>query len=201
MNLLMSYFFKMNNKLYKIFFVLFSVFFMAQTKQELDKAMLSKDPKEISDFIKRYPNNSNVPFLKRKLDNFKGSGSSSAKPTIKPLNTERLEKQVAASNEKGERDAKTQRTVEVLNHLFNNNPNKKEAYVLIKNTSDCNLIVKLEGKKFYNLDVPKKGENYIMVPKGSYKVTTMICNARYTSVKNVTQDIEIDLGIEKKARN
>ena len=190
----------MKNKLLLLILLVFSTFLFSQTSQELDKAMLSKDPSVIAEFIKKYPNNKNTPFLQRKLNSMAGSGNAAAKPSIQPLNAEKLEKQVEKSEAKGEPDAKAKRTAEVLTHLFNNDPNKKDAYVLIRNKSECNLIVKFEGKKFYNLDVPKMGENYILVQKGTYRITTMICNAQYASVKNVTQDIEINLNAAKKVR-
>ena len=190
----------MKNKLLLLILLVFSTFSFSQTSQELDKGMLSKDPSVIAEFIKKYPNNKNTPFLQRKLNSMTGSGNAAAKPSIQPLNTEKLEKQVEKSEAKGEPDAKAKRTAEVLTHLFNNDPNKKDAYVLIRNKSECNLIVKFEGKKFYNLDVPKMGENYILVQKGTYRITTMICNAQYASVKNVTQDIEINLNAAKKVR-
>lgn len=190
----------MNNKLLTIVLFLFSVLIFSQSKQELDKVMLSKDAKVIADFIKKYPNNSNTSFLQKRLNAMKGSGNIAAKPTIEPLNTAKLEKQVEKAEAKGEPDARAKRTAEVLTHLFNNDPNKNEAYVLIRNKSECNLIVKFEGKKFYNLDVPKMGENYILVPKGNYRVTTMICNAQYASLKSINQDLEINLGIGKKVR-
>ena len=190
----------MKNKLLLLILLVFSTFLFSQTSQELDKAMLSKDPKVIADFIKKYPHNKNSAFLQRKLNSMTGSGNAAAKPSIQPLNAEKLEKQVEKSEAKGEPDAKAKRTAEVLTHLFNNDPNKKDAYVLIRNKSECNLIVKFEGKKFYNLDVPKMGENYILVQKGTYRITTMICNAQYASVKNVTQDIEINLNAAKKVR-
>ena len=190
----------MKNKLLLLILLVFSTLLFSQTSQELDKAMLSKDPNVIAEFIKKYPNNKNTPFLQRKLNSISGTGNAAAKPSIQPLNTEKLEKQVEKSEAKGEPDAKAKRTAEVLTHLFNNDPNKKDAYVLIRNKSECNLIVKFEGKKFYNLDVPKMGENYILVQKGTYRITTMICNAQYASVKNVTQDIEINLNAAKKVR-
>ena len=190
----------MKNKLLLLILLVFSTFLFSQTSQELDKAMLSKDPSVIAEFIKKYPNNKNTAFLQRKLNSMAGRGNAAAKPSIQPLNTDKLEKQVEKSEAKGEPDAKTKRTAEVLTHLFNNDPNKKDAYVLIRNKSECNLIVKFEGKKFYNLDVPKMGENYILVQKGTYRITTMICNAQYASVKNVTQDIEINLNAAKKVR-
>lgn len=190
----------MKNKLLLLILLVFSTFLFSQTSQELDKAMLSKDPSVIAEFIKKYPNNKNTAFLQRKLNSMAGSGNAAAKPSIQPLNTEKLEKQVEKSEAKGEPDAKAKRTAEVLTHLFNNDPNKKDAYVLIRNKSECNLIVKFEGKKFYNLDVPKMGENYILVQKGTYRITTMICNAQYASVKNITQDLEINLNAAKKVR-
>ena len=182
----------MKNKLLLLILLVFSTFLFSQTSQELDKAMLSKDPKVIAEFIKKYPNNKNTAFLQRKLNSMTGSGNAAAKPSIQPLNTEKLEKQVEKSEAKGEPDAKAKRTAEVLTHLFNNDPNKKDAYVLIRNKSECNLIVKFEGKKFYNLDVPKMGENYILVQKGTYRITTMIGKAQHASVKNITQDLEIN---------
>ena len=190
----------MKNKLLLLILLVFSTFLFSQTSQELDKAMLSKDPSVIAEFIKKYPNNKNTAFLQRKLNSMAGSGNAAAKPSIQPLNAEKLEKQVEKSEAKGEPDAKAKRTAEVLTHLFNNDPNKKDAYVLIRNKSECNLIVKFEGKKFYNLDVPKMGENYILVQKGTYRITTMICNAQYASVKNITQDLEINLNAAKKVR-
>ncbi|AZI68382.1 DUF6759 domain-containing protein [Cloacibacterium normanense] len=190
----------MKNKVLLLILLVFSTFLFSQTSQELDKAMLSKDPNVIAEFIKKYPDNKNTPFLQRKLNGMTGSGNAAAKPSIQPLNTEKLEKQVEKSEAKGEPDAKAKRTAEVLTHLFNNDPNKKDAYVLIRNKSECNLIVKFEGKKFYNLDVPKMGENYILVQKGTYRITTMICNAQYASVKNITQDLEINLNAAKKVR-
>ncbi|MGI9580634.1 DUF6759 domain-containing protein [Chryseobacterium sp. RRHN12] len=88
------------------------------------------------------------------------------------------------------------RRAAMLTHLFNNDINKSEAYVNIKNRSSCNLIVKISGKKYYNLSVPAKGENFILVDKGEYVLTTMVCDAKYSSLKKITQDIEIALNVE-----
>ena len=45
----------MKNKLLLLILLVFSTFLFSQTSQELDKAMLSKDPKVIAEFIKKYP--------------------------------------------------------------------------------------------------------------------------------------------------
>lgn len=57
------------------------------------------------------------------------------------------------------------------------------------------LIVKISGKKYYNLTVPAKGENFILVDKGEYVMTTSVCDAKYSSLKKITQDIEIALNV------
>lgn len=87
------------------------------------------------------------------------------------------------------------KTAAMLTHLFNNDINKNEAYVNIKNRSSCNLIVKINGKKYYNLSVPARGENFILIDKGEYVLTTMVCDAKYSSLKKITQDVEIALNV------
>ena len=193
----------MNYKKHKLFslLVLFSTsFFFSQTKEEIDKIMRSQDPKEISAFIKKYPNNPNANFLNNRMKNLGAVQSPKAKPVIQPLNTEKLSKEVEKKVEKGKADANTERTVNLLNNLFSTDRNKSEVFVMIKNKSNCNLIVKVEGKTFFNLDVPKKGDNYLLLPKGTYKITTKICDASYQSTKNIAEDTQIVLGISEKGK-
>jgi hypothetical protein len=89
------------------------------------------------------------------------------------------------------------RTAAMLTHLFNNDPMDKEAYINIKNRSKCNLIVKINGKKYYNLDVPANGQNFLLVEKGEYILTTMVCDAKYSSLKKISKDIEIELNLSE----
>ncbi|MCP1302000.1 hypothetical protein NK356_22775 [Chryseobacterium sp. S0630] len=100
-----------------------------------------------------------------------------------------------AGTSKAEPSEEGKRRAAMLTHLFNNDINKSEAYINIKNRSACNLIVKISGKKYYNLTVPAKGENFILVDKGEYVMTTSVCDAKYSSVKKITQDIEIALNV------
>ncbi|MDR4951447.1 hypothetical protein REB14_04520 [Chryseobacterium sp. ES2] len=100
-----------------------------------------------------------------------------------------------AGTSKAEPSEEGKRRAAMLTHLFNNDINKSEAYINIKNRSACNLIVKISGKKYYNLTVPAKGENFILVDKGEYIMTTSVCDAKYSSVKKITQDIEIALNV------
>ncbi|HCN51573.1 MAG TPA: hypothetical protein DIT10_21230 [Chryseobacterium sp.] len=101
----------------------------------------------------------------------------------------------AGTSAKSEPSEANKKTAAMLTHLFNNDINKNEAYINIKNKSACNMIVKINGKKYYNLSVPAKGENFILVDKGEYILTTMVCDAKYSSLKKITQDIEIVLNV------
>jgi len=102
---------------------------------------------------------------------------------------------IGSSSKKSEPSEKNKKTAALLTHMLNNDPSDKEAYINIKNRSKCNLIVKISGKRYYNLDVPANGENYLMVDKGEYVLTTMVCDAKYSSLKKINKDIEIELNL------
>lgn len=179
----------------------------------------SKEARIIAGFLKQNPGHEKSDYFKRKLMQIiMADNSPEAKPTIKPLGKDKIEK-IVANNElnkgnnnvyankpaspinstkkgsKTEPSEKSKKTAAMLTHMFNYDPNDKEAYINIKNRSNCVLIVKINGKKYYNLDVPAKGQNFIMVEKGEYVITTMVCDAKYSSLKKITKDIEIELNL------
>ncbi len=186
-------------KILKTIFVVFSVSFFAQSREELNKAMLSNNQTEISEFIQKYPKNPNVPFLKKKMGMAKNSNSPSVNQNADPINKEKVVKQIDKFVEKKEQTGKTQKTENLINHLFSNDPSKKEAFVAIKNKSSCDIVVRLEGtnKNFYNLDIPKQSDNSILITKGNYNISTNICGVKYATVKKITEDIQINLNIQK----
>lgn len=192
----------------------------------LEEAESSAEPRIIAGFIKQNPGHQKNDDLKRKLMSIiMADNSLEAKPTIKTISKNKIEKIVTnselnrgkdlasnsktsatagrtvsyaginSSSKKAEPSEKAKKTASMLTHLFNNDPNDKEAYINIKNKSNCRLIVKISGKKYYNLDVPAKGQNFIMIDKGEYVLTTMVCDAKYSSLKKITKDIEIQLDV------
>ncbi|AZA62207.1 DUF6759 domain-containing protein [Chryseobacterium indoltheticum] len=191
----------------------------------IEEAESTAEARIIAGFIKQNPGHEKNDKLKRRLiDIIMADNSAEAKPTIKPLSKNKIEKIVSnnelnknkdlASNTKTTAPARTvnyasvgssgkksgpsedaKKTASYLTHLFNNDPNDNEAYINIKNKSKCRLIVKINGKKYYNLDVPPNGQNFVMVEKGEYVLTTMVCDAKYSSLKKVTRDIEIQLNV------
>ncbi|KFF01794.1 DUF6759 domain-containing protein [Chryseobacterium luteum] len=244
-----------------IFLCIFTLGFSQKKKKPKSKAVVeketviiyteqdaeaSKEARVIAGFLKQNPGHAKTDYFKRKLiDMIMADNSPEAKPTIKPISKEKIER-IVQNNELNNRkvistnkasvenntkktdkvndainalkeerlasyasvsSAKTagvaksgpsesnKKTAAMLTHLFNNDLNKNEAYINIKNRSSCNLIIKISGKKYYNLTVPAKGQNFILIDKGEYVLTTMVCDAKYSSIKKVTQDIEIALNV------
>lgn len=87
------------------------------------------------------------------------------------------------------------KTVKILNSLFDNDPNSKESIVLIENKSDCNMIVRIEGigNFKYRLAIPSRAESSVVVQKGDYLFTSKVCGAQYASQKTVQKAIMVSL--------
>ncbi|CAA7390082.1 DUF6759 domain-containing protein [Chryseobacterium fistulae] len=92
------------------------------------------------------------------------------------------------------------KTVKILNSLFDNDPNSKECIVLIENNSDCNIIMRMEGigNTKYRLAIPSRGDNSVVVQKGDYLFTSVVCGAQYASQKTIQKPIHVALGNPEK---
>ncbi|MBK1898218.1 DUF6759 domain-containing protein [Chryseobacterium paridis] len=88
------------------------------------------------------------------------------------------------------------KTVQILNSLFDNDPMTKECIVLIENKSDCNIIVRMEGigTTKYRLAVPAHNESSVVIPKGDYLFTSLVCGAQYASQKTIQKPLMVALG-------
>ena len=187
------------------YFLVFFISFLAcgQSKYTASQVEKSTDPQVIANFIKFNPDHPKTPEFKRKLlatiNNNKSPAAKAvvAKPTVKPIRKEVLKTAVKRDVAKDGSNDKNKKTAELLTHLFNTDPSSKNAYVQIVNKSKCNLIVKISGKKFYNMDVPARNQNYILVEKGNYTMTTSVCDAKYSSAKNINKDIVVTLNAPK----
>ncbi len=88
------------------------------------------------------------------------------------------------------------KTVDLLNSLFDNDPNSKTVIVMIENKSDCDMIIRMEGTGHtkYRLPIPSKSENSIVIDKGDYLFSGLVCGAQYASQKTVQKAIMVSLG-------
>ena len=98
-----------------------------------------------------------------------------------------------------------EKTVKLLNAMFNEDISRNEAILLFKNNSDCNIVLRIEGKEFYNLAVPARAENFIVLKKDSYSLNSNICDMKYSSRKDIKKSIFVTIenpnqpGIEVKS--
>ena len=90
-------------------------------------------------------------------------------------------------------DIKKEKTVKLLNQLFTDQLDSNEAILLFQNKSDCNVVLRVEGKEYYNLAVPAKGENTLVLKKGNYQLSANVCNVKYLSEKSIMKNIMISL--------
>lgn len=78
-----------------------------------------------------------------------------------------------------------EKTVKLLNTIFNEDISSMDAILLFKNQSDCNIIIRIQGKQNYNMPVSANAENFIIISKGTYNLTSNICESQYSSKKNI----------------
>lgn len=180
----------------------------AQKKKNKD-IMQSTNIQEIENFLKTvHPEDPRRTVLKPKLIALKNAawtkGAKDAKPMeARPVVVE-VPKSVMNNPSSSEADEfkklitetsqqHTDKTVKLLNTLFDQDINSKEAIVLVRNNSDCNMIVRINGKDFYNLAVPAQGENSLVLKKGSYDFTANVCGSKYQSSKTIQKSIVVIL--------
>ncbi len=94
-----------------------------------------------------------------------------------------------------------EKTVKLLNAMFNEDISSKEIILLFKNESDCNLVLKIQGKDFYNMAVPAKGENFIVINKGTYTLYGNVCDVVYSSKKDLNKSLFLTISNPKPATN
>ena len=85
------------------------------------------------------------------------------------------------------------KTVKMLNQLFDNDIAGDNAILLIKNNGDCNIIVRIQGKVHYNLAIPARGENFLTLKKGNYELSGNMCDAKYISSKSIAKNMFVTL--------
>ncbi|WP_374465656.1 DUF6759 domain-containing protein [Chryseobacterium sp.] len=208
----------MKKKLLTVLFLIFTFLFpnliSAQKKGSKD-ILKSTDIKEIEEYIKNaHPDDPKKSVLKPKLIALKNAEWTKGARTAKPMearpvisdipksimrnpNSDDAEefKKLIAENSAEHKE----KTVKLLNAMFNEDITRKEAILLFKNNSDCNIVLRVEGKDYYNLAVPAHGENFIVINKGSYTLSSNICDIKYFSQKDIKKSIFVTVDSPKTA--
>jgi len=190
----------------KTFFMIaaFTCMSLAAQKQSIN-ILNCNDPHEIEAFLKTAQRDDpRKATLTRKLGTLKSSKTpkplqanatapkSFSNPDIKfagKQNEEEEFKRIASENP----GIHEQKTVKLLNQLFDNDVSNKNAILLIQNNSGCNMIIKVHGKETYNLPVRAGGENFVVLKKGNYQLSGNACNANYSSLKSIAKNTVVTL--------
>lgn len=182
--------------------------------QKVDKNILrSTDIGQIEEFLKQaHPDDPRKIVLKKKLISLKNAAWTQGAKTAKPMAARLIDAdpgfgiEIQEAEEFKKLMSETssehkEKTVNLLNNLFSNDIGKSESIVLVKNNSDCNIILRLKGSTEYNLGVPARGNNFIVVKRGNYLFQSKVCGNPYESKKNIDKNISLDLSSKGKFVN
>ncbi|WP_312994445.1 DUF6759 domain-containing protein [Chryseobacterium flavum] len=191
-----------------IFFIsLFPTSVYAQKKSK--DILKSTNIREIEEYLKTaHPDDPKKSVLKPKLIALKNAEWTKGARTAKPMEArpvisdipksvmrnpgsdeaDEFKRLIAESSEEHK-----EKTVKLLNAMLSEDITRKEAILLFKNNSDCNIVLRIEGKDYYNLAVPARGENFIILNKGSYILTGNICDLKYISQKDIKKSIFVTI--------
>lgn len=191
----------------KYLIILFFSLASCSTQANHEDILKNTNITEIEEYLKTaHPEDPKRRILKSKIIALKNSewtkGSATAKPMeVRPIITEIPQRfKSRPISEDAEQFKKLmaetsavhkEKTVQLLNTMFSEDIKGKEAILLFRNNSDCNLVLKINGKKFYNLAVPAHNENFIVLDKDHYSMSSTICDVQYASQKHITKNIQI----------
>lgn len=190
-------------------FLLFFVLTLSCSTQEKNRGdiLTTTNISEIEEYLKNaHPEDPKKHILQSKLIALKNKewtkGAATAKPMeVRPIITEFPQNVKGRSFQDDSEEFKRliaetspehkQKTVKLLNAMFNEDINSNEAILLFRNNSDCNMVLKISGKKFYNLAVPSHNENFIILDKDDYSISGNVCDVKYSSQKQIKKNIQV----------
>lgn len=174
----------------------------------------STNIKEIEEYLKNaHPDDPKKSVLKPKLIALKNSEWTKGALTAKPMEARPVLADIPknAMKDPSSKEAEEfkrliaetsiehkEKTEKLLNAMLNEDITKKEVVLLFKNNSDCNIVLRIEGKDYYNLAVPAHGESFIVINKGSYTLNSNVCDMKYFSQKEVKKSIFVTIDNPKK---
>jgi len=198
---------KKNNVITLFFILLISHSYAQKNNKNILK---SSNIGEIEEYLKKaHPDDPKRIVLKSKIIALKNEewtkGKKNAKPMeARPIITEIPNRLLRNPNSEEAEEFKKlivlsdkehkEKTAKILTAMFDEDITSKEAILLFKNNSDCNIVLRIQGKNFYNLAVPAWGENSIVIRKDVYHFSANVCDVKYDSQKDIKKSIFVVLG-------
>ncbi|WP_228410123.1 DUF6759 domain-containing protein [Chryseobacterium viscerum] len=200
----------MKKKISTILFFTFLIPVFTNAQKSNKDILKNTNIKEIEEYLKNaHPDDPKKSVLKPKLIALKNAEWTKGARTAKPMEARPVISDIPKSimrnpnSDDAEEFKKLitetsaehkDKTAKLLNAMFNEDITRKEAILLFKNNSDCNIVLRIEGKDYYNLAVPARGENFIVLNKGSYTLNSNICDMKYISQKDIKKSIFVTVG-------
>lgn len=191
-----------------LFFTFLTPGFIYAQKGNKD-ILKSTNIKEIEEYLKNaHPDDPKRSVLKPKLIALKNAEWTKGARTARPMEARPIIADIPKNAMKDPNSAEAQefkrllaenstehkeKTEQLLNAMLNEDITKKESILLFKNNSDCNIVLRIEGKGYYNLAVPAHGENFIVISKGSYTLSSNVCDMKYFSQKDIKRSIFVTI--------
>lgn len=85
------------------------------------------------------------------------------------------------------------KTVTLLNQLFNSDESNKNMVLVINNDSDCDFTMTITGAKNYSLPVGSKKAESIILEQGDYEMTSEVCKGAYKAKKTFTENTQLNI--------
>lgn len=199
----------MKKKILTILFFTFLTPGFTYAQKSSKDILKSTNIKEIEEYLKTaHPDDPKKSVLKPKLIALKNSEWTKGARTAKPMEARPVIADIPknAMNDPNSNEAEEfkrliaetstehrEKTELLLNTMLNEDITKKESVLLFKNNSDCNIVLRIEGKDYYNLAVLAHGENFIIVNKGSYTLNSNVCDMKYFSKKDIKRSIFVTI--------
>ena len=69
----------------------------------------------------------------------------------------------------------------------------KEAVLVFKNNSDCDVIINVRGNNRYAVEVAARDESSVVVKKDEYVLSGTTCNSKFLSAKSIQNNTVVTL--------
>jgi len=186
----------MKNKIIALLFLTMAFTNITFAQKNSKNIINSIDIKEIEEYLKyTHPDDPKKIMLKRKLINLKNDEWTKGKHNARPMEArsfENIQTNISEVEEFSRLILSTpqqhkDKTVQLLNTMFNEDVSSRNVILLLRNETNCNLILRIQGKDNYDMAIPSKGENFIVINKGSYDLKSNVCSNIYFSKKDITK--------------
>lgn len=180
-----------------------------KTVKDFPYMMTKANSEEVAEFLKTiHQEDTRYPILKKRYTELRnkewvkrdkvGLLSDCPKEIIENKIEEVPEKIVSEEKEFQQLSQQKNKTVNVLNALFDNDQSNKTVVLMVKNNSKCNIILRIKGNTEINLPIASQKENSVVLPKGAYQLRSTICNTEYSTQKTLTKNTFLALKFNAK---